>query len=195
MKFELPSLNYKLESLSPVFSQETMEYHYLKHHKGYVDKLNLLIQGSIYEQMSLSQILLTPQKPTDAILANAAQHWNHSFFWECLSPNSNKPSVELLSKINSAFGSLEEFKQQFSASAMSVFGSGWTWLVLTKEGNLAIKSTSNAGNPMMSNEQALLTCDVWEHAYYIDYRNQRNRYLEAFWDIVSWDFIDKMIKS
>jgi len=187
MKHELPPLPYAMDALAPVISAETLEYHYGKHHLAYVNNLNNLIPGTEFENLTLEQII---KKSIGGIFNNAAQVWNHTFYWHCLTPNRNTaPNGELLEAINKTFGSLEQFKEVFSKAAIATFGSGWAWLVKNSDGSLAIQSTSNAATPMTEGKQALLTCDVWEHAYYIDYRNARPKYVEAFWDIVNWDFV------
>jgi Fe-Mn family superoxide dismutase len=168
-------------------SAETLEYHWGKHHKTYVDKLNNLIKGTEFESMSLEDIV---KKASGGVFNNGAQHWNHSFFWKCLSPDGGgEPGGALADAINSTFGSFSEFKDKFTDTAVNTFGSGWGWLVKDSGGGLEIVSTSNAGNPMTDGKTPLLTCDVWEHAYYIDYRNARPKYLEGFWSLVNWDFV------
>ena len=191
MAFELPALPYKKDALIPYLSEETLSYHHEKHHAGYVNNLNKLIVNTPYHQLDLVSII---RQSTGAIFNNAGQIWNHTFYWHCLKPQGGgKPHGELLSAIEQAFGSFEQFKEKFSQTAITTFGSGWGWLVKNKQGNLEIKSTSNAGTPLTEDCQPLLTCDVWEHAYYIDYRNARANYLEAFWALVNWDFVtDKM---
>lgn len=191
MAFELPSLPYAQNALAPILSEETLEYHYGKHHKAYVDNLNKLIPGTEYEGKSLEDIIL--KAPAGGVFNNAAQIWNHTFYWNCLTPKNNagQPQGALLEAINTAFGSFDQFKEAFNKAAVGQFGSGWAWLVKNKDGSLAIQGTSNAGTPMTEGKKALLTCDVWEHAYYIDYRNQRPKYVEAFWEIVNWDFVTK----
>lgn len=189
MAFQLPSLPYPKDALKPYMSEETIEYHYGKHHQTYLNNLNNLIAGTEYEKMNLEEIILKSQ---GAIFNNAAQTWNHTFFWNCLSPNGGGlPTGLLLEKIIQNFGSFEEFKNQFTNAAVTLFGSGWTWLVQNPDGNLEIVQTSNAGNPLTSGKKPLLTIDVWEHAYYIDYRNARAKFVEAFWEIVNWDFVSK----
>jgi len=186
MPFELPPLPYAPDALTPHISAETLEYHYGKHHQAYVDNLNKLIVGTIFEEASLEEIIA---RADGALFNNAAQVWNHTFYWNCLSPNGGgEPSGELLAAIESAFGSFDAFRQEFSASATGNFGSGWTWLVRDETDELGIVNTSNAGNPMTEGMTPLLTCDVWEHAYYIDYRNARTKYVETFWNLVNWDF-------
>ncbi len=187
MTHALPALPYAMDALAPTLSQETLEYHYGKHHQAYVTNLNNLIPGTEFESMSLEDIVM---KSSGGIFNNAAQVWNHTFYWNCLSPNGGgAPSGALAAAIEAKFCSFEEFKKQFNQSAATNFGSGWTWLVKNADGSLEIFNTSNAGTPMTSGKQALLTLDVWEHAYYIDYRNLRPKYLETMWNIVNWDFV------
>lgn len=187
MSFELPSLPYELDALAPHISRETLEYHYGKHHQTYVDNLNKLVPGTQFADMQLDEII---KKSSGGIFNNAAQIWNHTFYWHCLAPNSGgEPSGELAAAIKHSFGSFEQFKEKFSQAAITTFGSGWAWLVKEDDGSLAITSTANAGTPMTQNLTALLTCDVWEHAYYIDYRNARPKYVEHFWHLVNWDFV------
>ena len=187
MAHQLPALPYANDALAPTISAETIEYHYGKHHQTYVTNLNNLVPGTEFENASLEDIIM---KASGGIFNNAAQVWNHTFYWNCLSPNGGgAPSGALADAINSAFGSFDDFKQKFSASAATNFGSGWTWLVKNSDGGVEIVNTSNAGNPMTDGKTPLLTIDVWEHAYYIDYRNARPKYLESVWDIVNWDFV------
>ena len=187
MAHELPPLPYEMNALEPHISAETLEYHYGKHHQTYVTNLNKLIEGTEFENASLEDII---KKADGGIFNNAAQVWNHTFYWNCLSPNGGgDPSGALADAINQAFGSFDAFKEKFSTSAVTNFGSGWTWLVRNKDDGLEIVNTSNAGNPMVDGHTPLLTCDVWEHAYYIDYRNARPKYVEAFWNLVNWDFV------
>jgi len=193
MPFQLPNLPYALNALEPYISQETLEYHYGKHHKAYVDKLNELIVGTEFENLSLEDII---KKASGPIFNNAAQIWNHTFYWHCLAPYaSNKASDDFIEKINAAFGSFEKFKELFNRTAIGTFGSGWAWLVKNSNGKLEIISTSNAGTPLTTNTSALLTCDVWEHAYYIDTRNSRPKYLENYWNLVNWDFVETNFKQ
>lgn len=187
MAFSLPPLPYKPDALAPHISEETLDYHYGKHHQAYVNNLNKLVEGTEFEQKTLEEIIKQAKGP---VFNNAAQIWNHTFYWHCLSPNSGRePTGVLADKIKAAFGSFDEFKKQFTQTAISTFGSGWAWLVKDKANELRIISTSNAGTPMTEGSHALLTCDVWEHAYYIDYRNRRPDYVNAFWEIVNWDFV------
>lgn len=192
MEHKLPELPYAMDALEPHISKETLEYHYGKHHKTYVDNLNKLIPGTEFENLSLEDII---KKSSGGIFNNAAQIWNHSFYWNCLSPKGGEPGVALGEAINKRFGSLDEFKQKFSQTAITTFGSGWAWLVKNAAGELEIVSTSNAGCPLTEGKTPLLTCDVWEHAYYIDYRNARPKYVEAFWKIVNWDFVAKNLQG
>ncbi|OOZ35721.1 superoxide dismutase [Solemya velesiana gill symbiont] len=187
MAHELPALPYDMNALEPTISQETLEFHYGKHHQTYATNLNNLVPGTEFEDASLDEIVM---KSSGGIFNNAAQVWNHTFYWNCLSPNGGgAPSGTLAVAINSAFGSFEEFKKQFAQSAATNFGSGWTWLVKNGDGSVEIVNTSNAANPMTDGKTPLLTIDVWEHAYYIDYRNARPKYLEEIWNIVNWDFV------
>ena len=193
MSFELPKLPYQLNALEPHISQETLEYHYGKHHQAYVTNLNKLIADGEFAEASLETII---KNASGGIFNNAAQVWNHSFYWQCLAPNGGgEPTGELSEAIIKKFGSFDEFKSQFSQKAITTFGSGWAWLVKNATGELEITSTSNAGTPMTENQTALLTCDVWEHAYYIDYRNARPKYVEEFWNLVNWDFVAKNFKA
>jgi len=187
MAFELPALPYAQDALEPHISAETLEYHYGKHHKTYVDKLNGLADGTDLADKSLEDVVKSSE---GGVFNNAAQIWNHSFYWNCLSPTGGgEPSGALADAINAKFGSLDEFKKQFSQSAATNFGSGWTWLVKNADGSIEIFNTSNAGSPMTEGKAALLTVDVWEHAYYVDYRNARPKYLEAIWKIINWEFV------
>ncbi|TAL43062.1 MAG: superoxide dismutase [Fe] [Methylovulum sp.] len=186
MAFELPALPYAKNTLVPHISEETLEYHYGKHHQTYVTNLNNLVPGTEFEALSLEEIIM---KSSGGIFNNAAQVWNHTFYWNSLAPNAGgQPSGALADAINATFGSFEKFKEEFTKCAVTTFGSGWAWLVKNADGSLALVSTSNAGCPLTTGQTPLLTCDVWEHAYYIDYRNARPAYLEAFWALVNWDF-------
>ena len=192
MEHKLPELPYAQEALVPYISAETIEYHYGKHHRAYVDNLNRLIPGTEFEKRSLEELV---RKSSGGIFNNAAQVWNHTFYWHCLSPRGGgEPSGELAGAINGSFGSFTQFKEQFTNAGVTLFGSGWVWLVKNTDGSLAIEAASNAGNPLKEGKEALLTCDVWEHAYYIDYRNARARYLEAFWNLVNWQFVAGNLK-
>ncbi len=188
MIHKLPDLPFAKDALEPHISAETLEYHHGKHHQAYVTNLNNLIPGTEYENMGLEDIV--KKAPAGGVFNNAAQVWNHSFYWNCLSPNGGgHPTGALADAINDAFGSFEEFKKIFSTSAVTNFGSGWTWLVKKADGSVEIINTSNAGSALTSDKTCLLTCDVWEHAYYVDYRNARPKYVEAFWNLVNWDFV------
>ncbi len=193
MAFTLPMLPYPLSGLAPALSEETMNYHYGKHHQTYINTLNTLIQGTPFEKMSLEEIVLASDGVNQAIFNNAAQAWNHTFYWMCLSPNGEKePGGELLRRIEETWGSYEKFRETFIAQAAGNFGSGWTWLVLTPAKELKIVNTSNAGTALASDDTPLLVVDVWEHAYYIDYRNSRPNYLNALFDhLIDWGFVAK----
>jgi Fe-Mn family superoxide dismutase len=185
MTHTLPPLPYAKDALAPIISAETLEYHYGKHHQTYVDNLNKLIVGTEFADSPLEQIVLKAQGP---IFNNAAQVWNHTFYWNGLKPKGGgEPSDELGAAIAKTFGSFSIFKQPFTQAAVGWFGSGWAWLVKKSDRSLAIVQTSNAANPMTSGDTPLLTCDVWEHAYYIDYRNARAKYVEAFFNLINWD--------
>ncbi|MDR0969162.1 MAG: superoxide dismutase [Fe] [Lentimicrobiaceae bacterium] len=189
MTFELPQLPYAIDALQPYISKETLEFHYGKHHAAYVNNLNKLIDGTAFDQASLEKII---KESTGGIFNNAAQVWNHTFYWNCLKPNGGgEPKGTLAEAIGKEFGSFETFKEKFTQAAIGLFGSGWTWLVLGKDRRLMITQESNAGNPMTKEQTPLLTCDVWEHAYYIDRRNARPAYIENFWKLINWDFVEK----
>lgn len=190
MAFELPKLPYAMDALAPHISEETLQYHYGKHHQAYVTNLNNLIQKTEFADLLLDDIIKKSQ--SGPIFNNAAQVWNHTFYWHCMSHHGGgKPKNSLANALEKTFGSLEQFKDLFSKTAVGTFGSGWAWLVKNADGSLAVTSTSNAGTPMTQNQKALLTCDVWEHAYYIDYRNARPKYVETFWELINWDFVEK----
>ena len=187
MAHQLPELPYELDALEPHISKETLEYHYGKHHAGYVAKLNAAIEGTDQAEMSLEDLVKNAE---GGVFNNAAQIWNHSFYWNCLSPNGGgEPSGDLADAIAASFGSFSEFKAAFTAKAGTLFGSGWAWLVKNADGSLEITQTFNADTPLTGTAAPLLTCDVWEHAYYVDYRNARPSYIEAFWSLVNWDFV------
>ena len=189
MAHQLPDLPYAMDALAPTISAETLEYHYGKHHQTYVTNLNKLIEGTEFADASLEKII---KESSGGLFNNAAQVWNHTFYWNCLSPNGGgEPSGALADAINSTFGSFAEFKEKFSTSAATNFGSGWTWLVKNSDGSIAIVNTSNAGCPLTDGQTPLLTIDVWEHAYYVDYRNARPKYLESIWGLINWDFVAK----
>lgn len=187
MEHTLPALPYAMDALAPTISQETLEFHYGKHHKAYVDNLNNLIKGGEFENSTLEEIV---KKSSGGIFNNAAQVWNHTFYWNGLTPSSSgAPTGALADAINAKWGSFDNFKVEFSKTAVTTFGSGWAWLVKTPAGELELVSTSNAATPLTTDNKALLTCDVWEHAYYIDYRNARPKYVESFWSLVNWEFV------
>ncbi len=187
MAHELPKLPYAMDALEPHISRETLEFHYGKHHNAYVVNLNKMIQGTEFENSSLEEIV---RKSSGGVFNNAAQVWNHTFYWNCMSPNGGgEPAGELALAIEKAFGSFAKFREEFSAKAVTQFGSGWAWLVRKPDGGLALEQTANAGTPLTGSSTPLLTCDVWEHAYYVDYRNARPQYVETFWKLVNWDFV------
>lgn len=187
MAITLPALPYAPDALEPHLSAETIEYHYGKHHRAYVENLNKLVIGTPFEEATLEEIV---RGATGSLFNNAAQAWNHSFYWDCLSPHGGgDPSPELAAALEQAFGSVDDFRTAFTRAASTLFGSGWVWLVQRHDGGLAIVSTHNASTPLTSADTPLLVCDVWEHAYYIDHRNARPRYLEAFWKLVNWSFV------
>jgi len=187
MAFELPKLPYKLDSLVPIISQETLEFHYGKHHQAYVNNLNGLVAGTEFESSDLESII---KRSEGAIFNNAAQIWNHTFYFESFSMDGRKsPAGQLADDIDKTFGSFESFRELFTKSAATLFGSGWAWLAEKDDGTIQIMQESNAGNPLKKGLKPLLTCDVWEHAYYIDYRNRRPDYIKAFWEIIDWDII------
>ena len=194
MAFELPALPFAKNSLAPHISGETLEYHYGKHHQAYVTNLNNLVSGTEFEKLSLEEIIV---KSSGAIFNNAAQVWNHTFYWNSLSPNGGgEPSGALADAINSSFGSFAKFKEEFTKCAVSTFGSGWAWLVKNVDGSLALVSTSNAGCPLTSGQIPLLTCDVWEHAYYIDHRQDRAAWLAVWWDkLANWRLAEKQFAA
>lgn len=188
--FTLPELPYAKDALAPILSSETLEYHHDKHHAAYVTNLNNLIKGTEFENMDLTGIV---RKSDGAIFNNAAQVWNHTFYFEQF---GHKTQIEgaLADKIKSVWGSIDNFKKEFNAAGASLFGSGWVWLVSDDKGDLRIVKESNAGNPMVAGLKPLMTFDVWEHAYYIDYRNARAKYLESLWEILDWSVIEKRYK-
>ncbi|EPC04393.1 superoxide dismutase [Litchfieldella anticariensis FP35 = DSM 16096] len=187
MAFELPALPYEKNALEPHISAETLDYHYGKHHQAYVTKLNELVDGTPDANKSLEEII---KSSSGGLFNQAAQVWNHTFYWHCLSPNGGgEPSGALADAINAKFGSFDKFKETFNAQAVGNFGSGWTWLIKTDDGGVDIVNTSNADTPIAHGQTPLLTIDVWEHAYYIDYRNARPKYLENVWNLLNWDFV------
>ena len=190
MSIEIPNLPYAMDALAPHISEETLTYHYGKHHVGYFNKLNNQLPGTDYENATLEDII---NKAEGGMFNNAAQAWNHTFYWNSLSPNGGgTPTGRLAESINQSFGSFDQFKEDFTKAAASNFGSGWTWLVADDSGNLQIVNTSNADTPLRTAGMTpVLTCDVWEHAYYIDYRNNRGGYIDAFWALVNWQFAEE----
>ena len=193
MSFELPQLPYAMDALAPQISKETLEYHYGKHHNAYVTNLNKLTDGKPEAGKSLEELIKTAK---GGIFNNAAQVWNHSFYWNCLKPQGGgEPTGALADAINVSFGSFEEFKTLFTSMSVGLFGSGWAWLVKDEDGTLGIEAMSNAGCPLTNGQTPLLTCDVWEHAYYVDYRNARAKYVETFWNLVNWEFVSKNLQG
>ena len=187
MAYELPALPYEMNALEPFISKETLEYHYGKHHAAYVKNLNGLVPGTEFENSGLEEII---KKAEGGIFNNGAQVWNHTFYWNCLSPEGGgEPTGALMNALKGDFGSFESFKEQFSKAAATLFGSGWAWLVKTPAGKLEIVQESNAGNPLRNGLEPIMTCDVWEHAYYIDKRNMRPAYIEDFWKVIDWNAI------
>ena len=188
MEHTLPELPYAMDALAPHLSKETLEYHYGKHHQAYVTNLNNLIKGTGFENDTLEGII---KKSSGGIFNNAAQVWNHTFYWNGMKPNGGgDPKGALADAIKKKWGRVDEFKKAFATSCVGNFGSGWTWLVKKLDGSLEIVNTSNAATPMSGSDRPLLTCDVWEHAYYVDYRNLRAKYVESFWGLVNWDFVE-----
>lgn len=189
MEHTLPPLPYAKNALAPTMSEETLEYHYGKHHQAYVTNLNNLIKGTEFENMSLEEII---KKSSGGVFNNSAQVWNHTFFWNGMKPNGGgAPSGAVADAINAKWGSFDKFKEEFQKSAVGNFGSGWTWLVKKTDGSVDIVNTSNAATPLTTDNKPLLTVDVWEHAYYIDYRNARPKFVESWWNIVNWDFVNQ----
>lgn len=187
MAFQLPELPYAMNALEPFISQKTIEFHYGKHHQAYVTNLNNLVPGTEFENATLDEIV---KKSTGGIFNNGAQVWNHTFYWNCLVPNAGgEPKGSVKDAIEVSFGSFADFKDKFSKAAATLFGSGWAWLVKTPDGKLEIVQESNAGNPMRNGLTPILTCDVWEHAYYIDKQNRRPDYIADFWNLVNWDAV------
>ena len=194
MAFTLPELPYGKDALAPVISAETIEYHYGKHHQAYVNNLNNLVPNTKYATLSLEDIVKASyNQPSEApVFNNSAQVWNHTFYWHSLAPKGGgAPTGAIATAIDKSFGSFADFKEKFSKASAGVFGSGWAWLVKNDDGSVAIETTSNAGTPLATGKTALLTIDVWEHAYYIDYRNARPKYIEEYWKLVNWDFANK----
>ncbi len=192
MLFQLQPLPYPLSALEPHMSRETLEFHYGKHHKAYVDKLNSLVRGTPTESASLTEIVR--EAPRGKVFNNAAQVWNHTFFWESMTPAPNPPSERMSSILSDNFESVENFTQRFTDQATEIFGTGWAWLVQRDDGSLSIVPEEDAGNPIREGYQPLLACDVWEHAYYIDYRNERGKFLQAFWKVVNWSAVESRLQ-
>lgn len=191
---ELPKLPYEMNALEPHISQKTLEFHYGKHHAGYVNNLNKLIAGTPFEGKSLEEII---KNSNGGIFNNAAQVWNHTFYWNCMTPNpaKDKPKGKLMEAIIRDFGSFDDFKTKFIEKCATLFGSGWAWLVADKDGKLSIVQTSNAQTPLTDDLKPLLVCDVWEHAYYLDYQNVRANYLNEFWAVINWEFVENELIS
>ena len=189
MQHQLPDLPYAADALEPHISAETLAFHHGKHHQTYVTKLNELIPGTEYEDLPLEEII---KRASGGTFNNAAQIWNHSFYWNCLSPTGGgAPTGKIAKAIDARWGSFDKLKEELTQSAATNFGSGWTWLVKNAQGGLEILNTSNAGNPLTEGKTPILTIDVWEHAYYIDYRNVRPQYIEAYWQLVNWEFANQ----
>lgn len=193
MEHKLPELPYAKGALAPYISEETLDFHYGKHHQAYVTNLSKLIAGTNFENMSLEEII---KQSEGGVFNNAAQVWNHTFYWHSLAPKAGgTPTGKIADAINKSFGSFDKFKQDFSTAAATTFGSGWAWLVQNKDGTLSITTTSNAATPLTNSDlNPILTIDVWEHAYYVDYRNARPKYIENFWNLVNWDFANNNLK-
>ena len=192
MKHELMDLPFDSKALMPYISEETLAYHHGKHHAAYVNNLNNLIKDTMFERMDLEEIIV---KSDGGIFNNAAQVFNHDFYFKGMSAKKTLPSTELSDAINKQFGSMEAFKEKFLTTAAGLFGSGWIWLSKFDNGDLIITSYSNAGNPLLDNLTPLMTCDVWEHAYYIDYRNARPAYLEKWWELINWEFVSENLNT
>jgi Fe-Mn family superoxide dismutase len=191
MAFELPPLPFAMDALEPFISRQTLEYHYGKHHQAYVNNLNNLVPGTQFETATLEEIIKTS---SGGVFNNGAQVWNHSFYWNCLAPNAGgEPKGTIQDAIVESFGSFANFKEQFTKAAATLFGAGWAWLVKTADGKLEIVQESNAGNPLTSGKTPLLTCDVWEHAYYLDKQNRRPDYIADFWNLINWDAVQNKI--
>ena len=195
-KIELPPLPWARDALAPIISRDTIDSHYDKHHRTYVEKTNALLEGRQVDSLDQLVIEASRDEKQKKLFNNAAQVWNHTFYWNCLAPNAGgQPTGALAEAINAAFGSFDKFKEEFSKTSIGTFGSGWGWLVKKADGSLALASTIGAGNPLTSGDTPLLTCDVWEHAYYIDYRNLRPKYVEAFWNLVNWKFVAEQFEG
>lgn len=190
MPITLPPLPFEVDALEPYMSRKTIEFHYGKHHKGYVDKLNELIKGTAVESDSLEEIAVFAKDRMPKIFNNAAQVLNHNFFWKCLAKDPEQPTKAFRRRIAKDFDSFENFKSEFDKQCRELFGSGWVWLVKDKNGLLKIRALQNAGTPLIENEVPILTCDIWEHAYYLDYQNERMRFVENFWKVVNWPAVE-----
>mgnify|MGYP006436313255 CR=1 FL=1 len=193
MEHQLPDLPYPKNALAPHISEETLEFHYGKHHAGYVTKLNNGVKGTEFEDVPLEDII---RNAKGGVFNNAAQVWNHTFYWNCMSPNGGGgPKGAIKEAIDKKWGSFDKFKEEFTKSALGNFGSGWTWLIKNASGEPEILNTDDADTPLAHGQKALMTLDIWEHAYYIDYRNARPKYVEAFWNLVNWDFVNQNLES
>ncbi len=197
MTHELPKLDYSKDALSPIMSEETLDLHHGKHHQTYITNLNNFIKDTDMEKMSLEEVIMSSSKDSSkvGIFNNASQHWNHNLFWKCMKPNGggNIPS-RLEKRLISDFGSIDKFKTEFKQAGITQFGSGWCWLSIKKEGKLVVTKTANAANPLIDNMKPILGCDVWEHSYYIDYRNRRPEYLDKFVnDLINWEYVDSLL--
>lgn len=198
MKHQQPDLPYAMDALAPAISRETLEYHYGKHHAGYFKKLNEALESApeAYAKLDLEELVCKVDAAHTSVLNNAAQAWNHSFYWNCMSPDAGgTPSGEFAQAINAAFGSFADLKRTFADAAKGQFGSGWAWIVCNADGDLAVTATANEGNPLRDGCTPLFVCDVWEHAYYIDYRNDRGAYVDAFYAVANWDFAAECFKA
>lgn len=193
--FELPELPFEKNSLAPWTSEETINFHYGKHHAGYVNKLNAAVLGKEFEGKELNEVIRESRESHQKIYNLAAQHYNHSFFWSCLKAESSMPDEKLMKEIENSFESFETFKEEFTKTAATHFGSGWAWLVKTKEGSLVIKGFHDADTPAQTDDMPLLTLDVWEHAYYIDHRNDRSAFIDGFWDHVNWSYVSSQLQA
>lgn len=195
MAVKFPPLPFELTALEPHISARTIQFHYGKHHRAYVDTLNQLIQGTSLDRYSLEEIIQTTHQVQPQIFNNASQAWNHEFMWNCLTPELHPMSQAVTRSLERTFGSVEEFKNEFLKSSKELFGSGWTWLVLDKQGKLKIRALSDAENPMTNGEIPVFTCDIWEHAYYLDFQNSREKYLEAYWNLISWETLEANLEA
>lgn len=195
MAIELPTLPFATNDLEPYISRQSLEFHYGKHHKHYVDVVNELVHETSLDKKNIEEIMFAAFQNKEKLYNNAAQAWNHTFFWSCMDRGMS-PSLELRKSIKKYFGSFDDFKNDFEMECTELFGSGWVWLVKDKKGKLKIRSLGNAGNPLVElDETPLLTCDVWEHAYYLDYQNERNKFVENFWNVVNWDFVEENLNT